>query len=145
MKNILTYSTLAILLLTSCQKEEISIIGTYESKEFSKLKLAWMGLNNEVTSVGNTLQINEDSSFYLQTCGNIVTGKWIIKEDTISLIDETNRWRNDSLHLNGFENRHPEISIIPTNFLIKIRKISRKMNIKFKGQNKLLIEELEKI
>lgn len=134
---------MVVLFSSSCQKKIDSIIGKYESKEYSNLELAWMGINNTSASIGSTIEIKEDSTFYLQTCGNIMTGNWTLKKDTLYLFAESNRWKNDSLHLNGFEGKQPNIPKEPMKYIIGRKEIINETKIKENGKTKTLINNLK--
>ncbi len=116
------YFLLTILTLNSCKVKEGAVIGKYNSKEYSYIELIWVNLINTRTVVGTVvgtkLEVNEDSSFYMQTCGNILTGNWLIKNDSLYLFVKNNRWKNDSLHLYGFEKKQPEVYNQPLKYKI---------------------------
>ena len=140
---ILKLLILIVLISSSCKKEFDSIIGKYESKEYSNLELAWLGINNISASIGSTIEIKEDSTFYLQTCGNIMTGNWTLKKDTLCLFAESNRWRNDSLHLNGFGGKQPNIPKEPMKYILGRKEIINETKIKENGKTKTLINNLK--
>lgn len=59
---------------------------------------SWEAITFNVKSgvVGSTLQINEDSTFHLTTCSEVVYGSWKIKEDSIFLLVNSRKRRIDS-------------------------------------------------
>ena len=103
----------------------------------------WMRLNNTFVPIGGAIEIKEDSTFYYQTCGNIVTGNWRLKKDTLYLFSESNRWRNDSLHLNGFEGRHPTTSDKPMKFKIGSKEITETTKFEKNGKLRTFVNKLE--
>ena len=48
--------------------------------------------------VGIELNIKPDSTFLYKTCGNIMSGKWKIKQDSLLLVVQTNISKKDSIH-----------------------------------------------
>ena len=62
-------------------------LGKYKSKSFNKIELTIKrGFKNEITSTGLELYLKEDSSFVFKTCGNIITGYFKFKTDTLILL-----------------------------------------------------------
>ena len=71
-------------------------------------------------TVGNTVKLNEDSTFMYSTCGIIQKGTWITSKDTLFLNVKSSVWRNDSLR--QFR-KHPMVSEKPIKLLIKDNKM----------------------
>jgi hypothetical protein len=94
--------------------------GLYRNIKPGSIELLTLYLRYGTTSytVGSELQVNEDSSYCYITCGNIMTGTWKIKDDSLMLMMETNRWRNDSLNEHGFNGKWPEVYMKPFGFKI---------------------------
>lgn len=66
--------------------------------------------------VGVTLVVLKDSTYYMQTCGGHLMGRWRIRaQDTLLLFCERIRLRNDSL--NRIEK--PTCGTEPSKYLIK--------------------------
>jgi hypothetical protein len=76
--------------------------------------------------MGSSLKLNKDSSFTFQTCGNDLTGNWLVSNDSLILNYNSNRWRNDSLNKNGFEGMQ----------------LSQQGTVKFKVKNSGLIRTI---
>jgi hypothetical protein len=91
-----------VLIISGCNSNHSNIIGVYKSmgyKEYSFVKRVSMYFKKETYTKGQILVLLPDSMYYLQTCGNHISGKWKIKQgDTLLLFCERNRLRNDSLN-----------------------------------------------
>jgi hypothetical protein len=108
---------LCILFLFSyCTKKQTSVIGNYKNIKPNSL-LAILENKNYVG--GCTLNINSDSSYVYNTCGNHIEGNWQIKDDSIYLYCKKNEWSDDSLKITGFEGRFPSCGTIPEAFKIE--------------------------
>lgn len=96
------FFVLLVFIFSNCQNIHNDIIGIYKSKnikQYSFLDRIKLYINKESIITGQTLVLMQDSVFYLQTCGNHVSGKWRIRTgDTLLLFCERNRLRNDSLN-----------------------------------------------
>jgi hypothetical protein len=61
--------------------------GKYQSKTFNKIELTFKRVfNKEVPSAGQELYLYNDSTFILNTCGNLISGTFNIKPDTLVLL-----------------------------------------------------------
>lgn len=61
-------------------------LGKYQSKSFNKIELTIKRLvYNELPSIGQELNLHQDSSFVLSTCSNIISGTFFIKNDSLIL------------------------------------------------------------
>ncbi|HFC00191.1 MAG TPA: hypothetical protein ENJ53_05245 [Phaeodactylibacter sp.] len=131
----------------SCEKHNTKkITGEYKSKEYTALSRAWLHYVKKTdVAMGTTLKLERDSTFFLQNCGNILTGKWKTEMDTLILAVETNRWKNDSLNINGFNGKHPSIPQRPVKYLIKKNELIQKEKVMKDGKEKILINHFEKI
>lgn len=45
-----------------------------------------------------SLQIKEDSTYKVINCGNVITGNWVFRTDSLILYCKDNRFINDSLN-----------------------------------------------
>lgn len=104
---------LSILFFLNCSaQEKRSIqIGNYSYIKWTQFEVAWLYLTKGIHHffAGSELILNADSSFTHKSCGNIMTGNWTYKNDTLLLIVKTNRWRSDSLNKFGYQGKWPEI------------------------------------
>ena len=110
-----------LIILLSCSKQ-IQLIGTYKSESPSYIKKIWKYYTQGYTSyaIGAEIILKKDSIFDLITCANIINGKWYCMKDSLYLVYETNRWRNDSLQKYGYEGKWPQIPQKP--FALKIKR-----------------------
>lgn len=86
-----------IIFFLSCNKKIDTYIGTYKSSYtlFEKIKAGY--IDNEGRAVKCSLVLNPDSSFYYETCGSILDGKWIVFDDSLRLyVIKNTRKKNDS-------------------------------------------------
>lgn len=107
MKNLLIL-VFASLLVASCSRED-DLIGTYETDRYNYMVMVSKNIFQKTSfSAGNTIELNEDSSFVYKTCGNIMEGYWTIKSDSLILDIHSNNWRVDSLQEHGYFGRWPK-------------------------------------
>ena len=100
---------MAFLGLGSCS-EPSNIVGSYEIETKSYAYKLWKNLEEPTSfTVGSELLVRSDSSFTLKTCGNIISGKWRLAQDTLFLKPLTSRWRSDSLHKFGLNGKAPKV------------------------------------
>jgi hypothetical protein len=108
------------MIMIGCTKSSKLRTGTYSFVEISKLELGYLyitkGINN--FSLGSKMLLSKDSTFQYITCGNIITGTWRSKLDTLYAEIRTNRWRNDSLNKYGWDGVWPSIPDKPLKFVI---------------------------
>lgn len=83
-------SIILLLQIYSCNTE-IKLEGRYVSQN--------PFLSTKRYIVGNELIIRSDSTYHYTMCGQIVTGKWKIVDDSLVLVCSTFNYRNDSLNL----------------------------------------------
>ena len=99
-----------IVILLSCSSINDVKIGTYSSHLPNKISRA---INRRAGITGyigkSEIILKKDSTYIYYTCGNINTGNWYCKGDSLFLIVKTNRFRNDSLHEFGYEGAWPEV------------------------------------
>ena len=81
-------------------------------------------------SIGSVLVLKNDSTFKYTTCGNIITGKWNTRKDSLFLTVKTNRWRSDSLNQNGFHGKCPNLPVKPIGFKIKDDHLEQTFHLK---------------
>lgn len=118
LKTLLLFLFIALL---SCKQETSNdLTGTYESIRYSVFERPLESLKriNDRRAVGTTLILNSDSSYQETTCGNIMTGTWRVKNDSLLLFCENNRWRIDSLQVFGFNGTWPGVPEKPQSFFI---------------------------
>ncbi len=61
-----------------------TVEGFYESKKynyFDKLFTSYERLRK-----GTTLKVENDSTYYMQTCGSVMSGNWRVQGDSLTLI-----------------------------------------------------------
>ena len=79
-----------------------SIEGKYVSVKESKLEYVQRFLKNRMKriyySMGSELELKQDSTFKLITCGNEICGTWNLRNDTLALLVLSNQFRNESLN-----------------------------------------------
>lgn len=99
-----------VLLLPGCQSyRQATIVGEYHSRKFGRMAQAYLYyFRNTTYVVRSTLMLKPDSSYELENCGNIETGHWKIYRDSLLLFCESNRFRMDSLNINGFLGKSPD-------------------------------------
>lgn len=93
MKLPLRFLLMSAAFAVSCQTEGskgASVGGEYVSKSYGFIE--WLLLPAEAAAIGgNNLKLNADSSYLLQTCGNLISGHWRIdKTDSLVLFCTTN-------------------------------------------------------
>lgn len=91
---------LIIPLFCSCNKQHPLIgkwkVGNFKSYSFWERNYALLkGVNRFI--MGTELDINSDSTFNKNDCGNTSTGKWRIKDDSLVLLVDTTIQKNDKL------------------------------------------------
>ena len=98
--------SIVLIFLFSCSNQT-QLIGTYKSDDLNYFEKTWKYFIQGYTSfaIGTELEIKNDSLFDLTTCANIITGKWFYLNDSLYLVYETNKWRNDSLQKYGYEGK----------------------------------------
>lgn len=106
-----TITVLFILLLFSCSLQTSLKPGYYKYVKPSRFESRYLFITQGIKSYvgGSEIILNNDSTFKHTSCGNIITGKWNIKKDSLFLKVLTNRWRNDSLNKYGFNGTWPTI------------------------------------
>lgn len=97
-KKISYASAFVILAFFSCQGQNPSIEGKYESKKYSKIEWLSLKLKNRTYSKGSSLQINIDSSFIYETCAQISKGNWWVKKDSLFLLCHQVQFKIDSFN-----------------------------------------------
>lgn len=119
MRKVLAISVF-LFCLFGCASTQPELSGKYRTDNPNFIKKAWLVVMRGYDSfaAGTELVLKSDSSFRMETCANIITGKWSHTEGSLYLVYETNRWRNDSLHKNGFEGRWPQVKETPRAVLI---------------------------
>ncbi len=131
MKLLLPFCFVVILLLfyscnenneqSSCNSFEI---GFFESKSYPFFNFFTKypkGIKSY--AVGTSLLLSEDSSFVYSTCAEITEGYWKKESESIKLYCNSKRWKNDSLHLNGFNGEWPSCNNNPISFVISCEEL----------------------
>ena len=90
--------------------------GEYKSYKPSLPYLYYQYIFNGIRShtIGSDLLLKNDSTFIYSTCGNIMTGTWINKSDSLLLSFTSNKFKNDSLNKNGLNGIFPKVPNKPT-------------------------------
>jgi len=98
MKYIVLY--LFLFILSSCVSNKNKVLfGEYESKKYNAFQDFYMfKISKETYIKGTKLFLYQDSTYIEKNCGNTLTGKWYLQNDTIIMQAFTNRYNNDSLH-----------------------------------------------
>ena len=83
---------LILLLISSC-KSEFKLTGVYVSRDMKNVR------GNKLMYVtGSKLRVNPDSTYALETCGNISSGTWQYNNNLLILTCNHNRYKNDSIN-----------------------------------------------
>jgi hypothetical protein len=110
----------SLVLLLGCQAE-IELVGTYKARPTTaperNVRYVFQGFSR--FSVGRELALYRDATFRLTSCGNIATGRWYQRHDSLFLAYETNVWRNDSLEKHGLNGQWPPLPPEPVVLRIK--------------------------
>ena len=94
--------------------------------------------------IGTTLKLRKDSTYYYQSCGNIITGYWRVIDDSLCLFDETNRWRTDSINNLGIQGRPPRLGQVPDKYGIGRNKLSKSWYQDVDGKEFKMVSILQK-
>ncbi len=88
-----------IIVVLGCDSDN-SIVGAYKSERPSKVEYAtfWITKGAIRSISGQELKLKSDSSYIYKTCGHIITGSWKVDDDRLTLIQESKRWKSDSLN-----------------------------------------------
>ncbi len=88
-----------LFILYSCNSESPGNIGgTYVSENPSFVRRGIYFLSNTWYTIGDSLELMSDSTFFHQTCGNSMTGNWRIQNDSLFLFCHSDIYRIDSLN-----------------------------------------------
>ncbi len=121
------------------------VTGIYESKSHTSFQRAWYNIKTETLfATGTTLTLNEDSTFNLTTCGNIIDGKWTFDSDSVYLYAHSNKWRIDSLQQFGFHGKWPTVSERPITYYRKKPGELQSISHSNSGKKKRFLKELVK-
>jgi len=112
---------LFVFLLTGCKNDHHIKIGPYKSVRFNKIELGFLYIFKGINAyfVGSEIDLSMDSSFVYTTCGNIMSGSYCIKNDSLFLNVKSNRFRIDSLNIKGFNGHYPTIPTKSIKFKIE--------------------------
>ncbi|HET8809412.1 MAG TPA: hypothetical protein VFM65_04015 [Flavobacteriaceae bacterium] len=131
-----------------CQGQETKqLSGHYFSSEapgiFEKLPIIHY-LSGTTKILGTDLMLNKNTSYVYRNCSVIVQGKWEVKNDTLWLFPQANRWRNDSLNKYGYNGKPLQIMKKIMKFEIGNGILHRKFSVKFNERKMMAIETLVK-
>ena len=136
----MSYKTLILLLATtllcSCKSKQKtqSISGKYVSEKYKIASKIFMALRKESYVLNSVLILNNDSSYLLNTCGNIIKGKWINHNDSLFLFCHENYIIKDSIR----NSRIPSCGGKPSIFIIDKKKaVKLKSSFYFKSKKTL--------
>ncbi|MCZ4408877.1 hypothetical protein O3Q51_08665 [Cryomorphaceae bacterium 1068] len=98
--------------ISACTFQQTEVAGTYKTEDPNLIKKGWKYVfeGYEGFTTGTELELNTDSTFYMTTCANIITGTWHHTDDSLYLRYQTNRWKNDSLHEHGIDGKRLTIT-----------------------------------
>ncbi len=77
-----------LLLLASCNSHR-ELIGTWKTEGYTLSEKCYAYLNGIELTIGNALDLNPDSTYREETCGNISIGKWTHEGDSLILVSDT--------------------------------------------------------
>lgn len=98
-----------------------------------------------ITNISGTdLILNKNTSYIYRNCSVIVQGKWKVKNDTLWLIPQANRWKNDSLNKYGHNGKPLQIMKKTMKFEIGNGALRRKFSVQFNERKMTAIEILKK-
>ncbi len=125
-KFILVKSVLLLFVFSFLSNEAQIKIGKYNSVSPNIFHFTKLFVLNGVRSysTGCSLTLHEDSSYQLITCGNLISGSWTVRKDSLLLLAKTNRWRNDSLHQYGYNGKQPVVCNTYAKYIIKKNSLS---------------------
>ena len=107
-----------ISLALSCPAFGQDISGSCRNKTFGLLDQGLLFLNNMATAHGCSLELKKDFTYTYRTCGNIETGTWERRGDSLLLFCQSNRYRVDSLNQSGWQGKFAGCSNKPDVFII---------------------------
>lgn len=111
------------------QNKSYFVVGKYKSKKYNIFEKGLMALNRQRYILNSELNLVEDSTYQLSTCGNLINGHWRISKDSLYLFCEQNVFKKESL----YKKATPSCSEKPTVFYIN----SDTKKIKLIGLKKL--------
>lgn len=129
------------ILMLNCNssKEKPIIYGTYESIKYNKVQKILMQMKGTTYVQNVSLSLKKDTTFEHISCGNRMTGRYELKGDSLVLTYITNEFRNDSLN----QIHKPRVGT--EKFVFRIDGNLLKSEIKLKGVNKRVLQNLQKI
>lgn len=84
------FLALNVLLFSCSNIPQRNIVGYYTSTSTLLSKGEYV--------VGNSLEVKKDSTFNYETCGEIIEGKWVLKNNIMLLYCYEFSYKNDSLN-----------------------------------------------
>ena len=129
-------------LLIACHSEHSIKLGSYKSVKYSQIELGLLLVFKGIRGayIGSEINLRIDSSFQYSTCGNILNGTWFIKNDSLILKVNSNRYRIDSLNIKGFNGFFPSVPKKPIKFKIENNYL---ISIHISEKGKKTIEKLK--
>ena len=121
-KRIILILPILFFLTCSVKAKRAVQTGKYSYIKWTQLEVAWLSVTKGIHHffVGSELILNPDSTFKYKTCGNLMTGYWKCKNDSLLLLAKTNRWRSDSLNKYGYHGKWPKV---PANPFVLVNKV----------------------
>lgn len=133
------YLVLFFSLLTSCVTHKESVIGEYKSAKCDKIYSIFLRINHTAVIKGSSLCLAIDSTFKETNCGNIITGIFKVKNDSLYLFCQQNQYKNDSI------NQIKKLDCYEKPMVFSISRNKLKAMIKLKGHRRKVLLYLEKV
>jgi hypothetical protein len=78
------------ILIIGCSSKSNSFIGNYETLKSTKAERWANYLTNNCITLGVTLELKKDSTYYISTCSYSANGNWKVKNDFLFLYENFN-------------------------------------------------------
>jgi hypothetical protein len=91
------YISFLFILLVSCSPKNSIEFGKYKTLRSNRLQGLYNKFFDKCNILGDELDLNKDSTFYLSTCSYNATGNWNVSRDTLFLDFLTDEVYVDSL------------------------------------------------
>jgi len=103
MKNAVLY-VFALLLVTGCSTEKVEPVGIYKNVSTNFVQNGYQFVfHKSMSTLNNTINLREDSTFEYSYCGGVEKGNWRMKGDSIYLVMETFKSIVDSIPIWEYE------------------------------------------
>lgn len=116
------------------------LAGKYQSPKYGLMAKIKMAINKESYVLNSVLVLNEDSTYHLNTCGNVIKGNWTTKHDSLLLYCTYNYIKKDSIR----KVRTPICGDKPSVFLME-HENTVLLKSYFFSNNRKIINNLEKL